>query len=117
MATAKTQETQAPAETLAENTVVDKTASLAVRRYFTIPGRPVRRDRMGDPRRLHPRQGEAGLRPEGRRVPEVLVANCDKHRRPEVFPRPHDLARARAERQADDRPGRRHDLRLGPRRR
>jgi ribonucleoside-diphosphate reductase alpha chain len=39
MATAKTQETQAPAETLAENTVVDKTASLAVRRYFTIPGR------------------------------------------------------------------------------
>jgi len=39
MATAKTQETQAPAETLAENTVVDKAASLAVRRYFTIPGR------------------------------------------------------------------------------
>ncbi len=39
MATAKTQETQAPAETLAENTVVDETASLAVRRYFTIPGR------------------------------------------------------------------------------
>jgi len=39
MATAKAQETQAPAETLAENTVVDKTASLAVRRYFTIPGR------------------------------------------------------------------------------
>ncbi|MGZ4348867.1 MAG: vitamin B12-dependent ribonucleotide reductase [Gaiellaceae bacterium] len=39
MATAKTQETQAPAETLAENTVVDETASLAVRRYFTIPDR------------------------------------------------------------------------------
>src|SRR6266545_3748265 len=38
MATAKETETQAPAE-LAENTVVDETASLAVKRYFTIPGR------------------------------------------------------------------------------
>jgi ribonucleoside-diphosphate reductase alpha chain len=39
MATAKHIETQAPAEEPAENTVVDETASLAVRRYFTIPGR------------------------------------------------------------------------------
>ena len=39
MATAKDIETQAPAAPLAENTVVDETASLAVRRYFTIPGR------------------------------------------------------------------------------
>jgi ribonucleoside-diphosphate reductase alpha chain len=39
MATAKHIETQAPATPLAENTVVDETASLAVRRYFTIPGR------------------------------------------------------------------------------
>ncbi|MBA3734979.1 MAG: vitamin B12-dependent ribonucleotide reductase [Actinobacteria bacterium] len=39
MATAKEIETQAPAEALAENTVVDETSSLAVRRYFTIPGR------------------------------------------------------------------------------
>src|SRR5437870_804402 len=39
MATAKDIETQAPATPLAENTVVDETASLAVRRYFTIPGR------------------------------------------------------------------------------
>jgi ribonucleoside-diphosphate reductase alpha chain len=39
MATAKEIETQAPATPLAENTVVDETASLAVRRYFTIPGR------------------------------------------------------------------------------
>jgi ribonucleoside-diphosphate reductase alpha chain len=38
MATAKDIEAQAPAGT-AENTVVDETASLAVRRYFTIPGR------------------------------------------------------------------------------
>src|SRR6266852_5350788 len=39
MATAKETETQAQAAELAENTVVDETASLAVRRYFTIPGR------------------------------------------------------------------------------
>ena len=38
MATAKDIETQTPAD-LAENTVVEETASLAVRRYFTIPGR------------------------------------------------------------------------------
>jgi ribonucleoside-diphosphate reductase alpha chain len=39
MATAKDIETQAPATPVAENTVVDETATLAVRRYFTIPGR------------------------------------------------------------------------------
>jgi ribonucleoside-diphosphate reductase alpha chain len=39
MATAKEIETQASATPPAENTVVDETASLAVRRYFTIPGR------------------------------------------------------------------------------
>ena len=39
MATAKEIETQTPAEALAENTVGDETSSLAVRRYFTIPGR------------------------------------------------------------------------------
>jgi ribonucleoside-diphosphate reductase alpha chain len=38
MATAKDIATQAPADS-AENTVVDESASLAVRRYFTIPGR------------------------------------------------------------------------------
>jgi ribonucleoside-diphosphate reductase alpha chain len=38
MATAKETETQAPAEEL-QNTVVHVDASLAVRRYFTIPGR------------------------------------------------------------------------------
>ena len=45
---------------------------------------------------LHPRQGQARVRPEGRRVPQVLVADGDEHRRPEVLPRPHVLARARA---------------------
>jgi ribonucleoside-diphosphate reductase alpha chain len=39
MATAKEIETQASATPPAENTVLDETASLAVRRYFTIPGR------------------------------------------------------------------------------
>ena len=72
---------------------------------------------MGDPRRLHPRQGQAGVRAEGRRVPEVLVADGHEHRRAEVLPRAPGLARAGDERQADDRPRRRHDRPLGPRRR
>ena len=72
---------------------------------------------MGDARRVHPGQGQAGLRPEGRRVPEVLVADGDEHRRPEVLPRPPRLPRARVERAPDDRPRRLHDRRLGPRRR
>src|SRR5881396_3374813 len=38
MATAKEMKTQAPADQV-ENTVVDGAASLAVKRYFTIPGR------------------------------------------------------------------------------
>ena len=72
---------------------------------------------MGDARRLHPRQGQAGLRAEGRRVPEVLVADGHQHRRPEVLPRPPRLPRARVERAPDDRPRRLHDRRLGPSRR
>ena len=82
------------------------------------PGpRPVRRDRVGAARRAHPRQGRAGLRAAQRRVPAVLVADGDEHRRAEVLPRAAQLPRARAQRQADDRPRRRHDRRLGPRRR
>ena len=69
--------------------------------------RPVRGDRVGDARRVHPRQGQARLRAEGRRVPQVLVADGDQHRRAEVLPRPADAPRARAQRQADDRPRRR----------
>ena len=76
--------------------------------------RPLRRDRVGDPRRVHPRQGQARLRAEGRGVPQVLVADRDQHRRAEVLPRPHDLAGARELRQADDRADRRHDERVGP---
>ena len=40
---------------------------------------------------------------DGRRVPEVVVAERDEHRRPEVLPRPARLADARALGQADDR--------------
>ena len=89
---------------------------LGVRRYFTIPGRdPFDEIEWEIARRAHPGQGQAGVRAEGRRVPEVLVADRDEHRRAEVLPRPPRLARARAQRQADDRPRRRHDRRLGPR--
>ena len=68
------------------------------------PGpRPLRRDRVGDARRADPGQERSRVRAARRRVPQVLVADRDEHRRPEVLPRPHGLARARAQRQADDR--------------
>ena len=70
---------------------------------------------MGAPPRAHPGQGRPRVRAEGRRVPEVLVADRDEHRLPEVLPRAHGLPRARALREADDRPRRRHHRRLGPR--
>ena len=50
-----------------------------------------------------------------RRVPQELVAERDEHRRPEVLPRAARQPRARALGQADDRPRRRHDHRLGRR--
>ena len=72
---------------------------------------------MGAPRRADPGQGRPGVRAAKRRVPEVLVADGDEHRRAEVLPRSHDLPRPRAVREADGRPRRRHDRRLGSRRR
>ena len=115
MATAEQAQVTEKAADEVVNTVVDAETSVAPKRYFTVPGhRSVRRDRVGAARRAHPRQGRPDLRAEGRRVPEVLVADRDEHRRAEVLPRPHGLARARALRQADDRPRRRHDRRLGP---
>ena len=79
------------------NTVVDTEASVAPRRYFTVPGvDPFDADRVGAARRAHPGQGRPDVRAEGRRVPEVLVADRDEHRRAEVLPRPHGLPRARA---------------------
>ena len=55
------------------------------------------------------------LRAARRRDSEVLVAAGHQHRRLEVFPRPDRHAGARAQRQAADRPRRRHDHRVGAR--
>ncbi len=80
------------------------------------PGRPpLRRGRVGASRRRHRRPREPRLRAARGRVPDDLVAERDQHRRPEVLPRPARLRRARALGQADDRPGRGDDRRLGPR--
>ena len=70
---------------------------------------------MGGARRADRRSREAGLRAARRRVPQELVAERDQHRLAEVLPRPDRFAPARALRQADGRPRRRHDRRLGPR--
>ena len=78
--------------------------------------RSVRRGRVGDPLGRHrQRKGQGRLRTARRRDPEVLVAAGHQHRRLEVFPRPDGLARARAQRQAADRPRRRHHHEVGAR--
>ena len=116
MASAKEIQAPDPAAEELVNIVIEQEASLGVRRYFTIPGpRPVRRGRVGDPRRLHPGQGRArrssrrtsSSRSSGRQTATNIVAQ-------KYFRGQHELARARDERQADDRPRRRHDRRLGP---
>ena len=61
------------------------------------------------------RTRRARVRAARRRVPEVLVAAGDQHRRLEVLPRPDRHAGARALGQAADRPRRRHDHALGAR--
>ena len=84
------------------------------RRNSEAGRRPLRHGRVGGARRDHPRQGRPELRAARRRLPDVLVADRDEHRRPEVLPRQARLARARALRAPDDRSCRRHDHRLGP---
>ena len=92
----ETKTAEATVETT-ENRVVDEDASVAVRRYFTIPGRDPFDEIEWELRdALIPGKDAPGLRAEERRVPEVLVADGDEHRRAEVLPRPHGLARARA---------------------
>ena len=60
-------------------------------------------------------RGEVVFEQRDVEIPEVLVAAGHQHRRLEVFPRPDRHARARAQRQAADRPRRRHHHRLGAR--
>ena len=71
------------------------------------PGRPDRRHRQ--------RVGQARLRAEGRRGPEVLEPARDERRRQQVLPRPRRHAGARDQRPPADRPGRQHDRRPGRR--
>ena len=89
---------------------------LSIRRYFTDGRDPsVRCDRVGDPRRADRSRRPDLLRAARRRVSRELVAERDQHRRSEVLPGPARFADAGALGQADDRPRRRHDRRLGRR--
>ena len=89
--------------------------ALSVKRFFTTPGQHAFDTVQWETRdaRIAPRR-QGRLRAARRRVPVDVVAELDEHRRPEVLPRPARLADARALRQADDRPRRGHDRRLGP---
>ena len=79
------------------NTVVDPVRSCGVERYFTIPGRDPFDEIEWEIRDAYiPGKDGPAFEQRERRVPEVLVADRDEHRRPEVLPRPHGLARARA---------------------
>ncbi len=89
--------------------------ALSIKRYFTSPGvDPFDTVEWETSRRADRPRRPGRLRAEGRRVPGDVVAELDQHRQPEVLPRPARLARPRALGQADDRPRRRHDRRLGP---
>ncbi len=76
---------------------------------------PVRRGRMGSPRRRHPQLqgGRQRLRAAGRRVPRVVVPERHQHRGAEVLPRSARHPAARVERPPDDLPGGRHHHGLG----
>ena len=90
--------------------------ALSIKRYLHDAGRPSVRHASSGRRATRASATATGrLRAGRRRVPHDLVAERDEHRRPEVLPRPARLAGARALGQADDRPRRRHDRRLGPR--
>ena len=92
---------------------------IGIRRHFTTAGvHPY--DEVEWERRdaaHHQLQGRRRrLRAARRRVPGRLVAERHQHRRPEVLPRHPRHARAGVVAAPGDRPGRRHDHRLGRRR-
>ena len=98
------------------NVVVEETASVTPGRFFTIPGRDPFDEIEWEIRdAIIPGKDGPAFEQRDVEFPTLLVAERDEHRRPEVLPRAARLARARAQRQADDRPRRRHDRRLGPR--
>ena len=79
---------------------------------FGPVGFPVRRHRVGATNSLdRVGEGRNDLRAEERRGAQVVVADGDEHRRPEVFPRPHRLTRARNLRPSAHRARGRHDHR------
>ncbi len=90
-------------------------AGLVFERYFSSPGRRSVRSRgVGVARRPdRQREGREGVRTEGRRGPQVLVADRHQRRGFEVFPRRARHAAARDVGSPADRPGRRLDGRLG----
>ena len=90
---------------------------LEFERFFTVTG-SIRSTRSNGRLRsavIGNEKRRGRLRAARRRDPEVLVAAGHQHRRLEVFPRPDRHAGARAQRQAADRPRRRHDHRVGAR--
>ena len=76
---------------------------------------PVRRGRVGDPRRGHRRSREPAFEQRGVEFPKTWSQNATNIVAQKYFRGQLGIGGARALRQADDRPRRRHDRRLGPR--
>ena len=119
MATAK-EAPQAAVETQDEvrNVVVDEAATVAPRRYFTIPGRDPFDEIEWEIRdALIPGKGGPAFEQKDVEFPRFWSQTATNIVAQKYFRGRMSLAGARALGQADDRPHRRDDRRLGPRRR
>ena len=98
------------------NAVVDQEARVSPRRFFTIPGRDPFDEIEWELRDAFI-PGKDGPAFEQREVefPKFWSQTATNIVAQKYFRGRLDLPRARAQRQADDRPRRRHDRRLGPR--
>ena len=103
----------------AETSATAKATGLKFERFFT-DGKNSPFDAVEWEKRTAPIGNEKGVtifRQEDVDVPEELVADCDQHRRQQVFPRKTRNQRAGRLGAATDRPCGEHDCALGRRRR
>src|SRR6266508_5889895 len=100
---ARTETTPVIADEALVNTVLEPAKQTGVRRYFTIPGRDPFDEIEWEIRDAYiPGKDRPVFEQKGVEFPKFWSQNRDQHRRAEVLPRPHVLARARVERPPDD---------------
>ena len=108
--------TETPTVAEIVNTVVEDDASVGVERFFTIPGRDPFEEVEWETRDAFiPGKDKPAFEQKDVEFPKFWSQTATNIVAQKYFRGPHGLARARDEREADDRPGRRHGRRLGPR--